>query len=84
MGSDGYSVSIEYATPSRYSFKHYWAPHYQQSLHEAQTIDSFYQYLASTLNMSEVWEKFINGLPKGCYDTGTLSLSCNERKRRKE
>jgi hypothetical protein len=84
LGSDGYSVSIEYATPSRYSFKHYWGPHYQRSLREAQIIDLFYQYLESTLNMGETWEKFINRLPKGCYTTGTLSLSCNERKRRKK
>ena len=81
LGTDGYSVSIEYATPTDYSFKHYWGPRYQGHLREAKVIDSFYAYLESTLRMSEVWTQFINRLPKGCYETGTLKLSCNEQKR---
>ncbi|MVM29922.1 hypothetical protein GO755_07755 [Spirosoma sp. HMF4905] len=84
LGSDGYSVSVEFSTPFRYSFKHYWGPHFQQNVREAHTIDTFYQYLDSTLDMSKEWSSFISKLPKGCYHTGTLSVHCNNRKKRKE
>jgi hypothetical protein len=80
QGTDGYSVSLEYSDPLKYSMKYYWSPAFQVALPEAKLINEFEAFLETTLGLREKWAAFIDGLPKGCYHTGGLAVICTGRK----
>jgi hypothetical protein len=79
QGTDGYSVSLEFASPLRYSLKYYWSPNFQVAVPEAKLITEFEAFIETTLGMREKWAAFIEGLPKGCYHTGGLAVVCNSK-----
>lgn len=80
MGVDGYSVSLEYAEPLKYSMKDYWSPKSQATVPEAKLIADFETFLETKLGLRDKWDMFIDGLPKGCYHTGGLTVVCNSKK----
>ena len=77
QGTDGYSVSLEYADELKYSMKDYWSPNFQVAVPEAKLIDHFEAFLEASIGLREKWNTFIEGLPKGCYHTGGLIIVCN-------
>lgn len=79
QGVDGYSVSLEFSSPLKYSVKYYWSPDFQVAVPEAKLITEFEAFLESIVGMREKWTTFIDALPKGCYHTGGLAVVCNSR-----
>lgn len=80
-GVDGYSVYVEFSNPEKYSMKSYWSPDFYKDLPEAISVANFEKFLESTLSSREKWSSFIDGLPKGCYNTGGIVLICNYNKK---
>lgn len=83
QGTDGYSISIEHATPQRYSMRYYWGPDFQVKIPEATTINNFDKFLTTTLATREKWDYFIQSLPRGCYNNGGIVIICKDRKKRR-
>jgi hypothetical protein len=84
QGTDGYGLSIEFATPLRYSMRYYWSPDLQLGIPEAVAIDNFNKFLTATLATRDKYNYFIQGLPKGCYNNGGILVICNGRKKGRE
>jgi len=80
IGSDGVTYLIEYSTPQHYSMKSYWTPgglRYQ--VKEANIIYALVGQLELNLGLRYSFQKFINHLPKGCYQAGGMMLACNNK-----
>lgn len=79
-GFDGITYIIECTTPSKYTFKSYWSPHYYKNeIKEAYIIDSLVKHLESTLSMRASFEVFISTLPSGCYSVGGAMVTCRQK-----
>jgi hypothetical protein len=77
-GDDGLEYTIEYSTPTTYSFKEYWSPfHFTDKIKEARIIQTFVDQTEKYLHLRKSFEAFINSLPDGCYRAGGISVMCS-------
>ncbi len=77
--NDGITYSIEFSTDTTYSFKSYSCPD-AWDCEEAAKINRFYKQLETLLNLESRFDKFIQTLPKDCYDNGMIYLRCTDKK----
>jgi hypothetical protein len=77
--NDGITYSIEFSTDTTYSFKSYSCPDVWDC-EESTKINLFYKRLESLLNLESRFDKFIQTLPKDCYDNGMIYLRCTDKK----
>lgn len=77
--NDGITYSIEFSTDTTYSFKSYSCPD-AWDCEEAAKINLFYKRLGALLNLESRFYKFIQTLPKDCYDNGMIYLRCTDKK----
>jgi hypothetical protein len=77
--NDGITYSIEFSTDTTYSFKSYSCPS-SWDCKEAAKIDSFFKQLEHLLKLEHRFDKFIQTLPKDCYDNGMIYLRCTDKK----
>jgi hypothetical protein len=77
--NDGITYFIEFATDTTYSFKSYSCPD-AWGCEEAAKINLFYKRLEALLNLESRFNKFIQTLPKDCYDNGMIYLRCTDKK----
>jgi hypothetical protein len=77
--NDGITYAIEFSTDTTYSFKSYSCPD-AWDCEEAAKINLFYKRLEALLNLESRFDKFIQTLPKDCYDNGMIYLRCTDKK----
>ncbi|MDR6564378.1 MULTISPECIES: hypothetical protein [unclassified Arcicella] len=81
LGTDGSVFAIEYSTKTNYSFKNYWTPsHYRNKLIEAMLIDDLTKEISNVLQIKQSFDNFINSLPLGCYQKGSMHIICRTKK----
>lgn len=82
---DGTIYIIEYSNPTNYSFKSYDSPDlFKNDITEAKQIDSFFNYVETTLELNKKFWVFIKSLPLGkCYTTSSSTLYCTNKKKKK-
>jgi hypothetical protein len=80
---DGITYSMEFSTDSTYTFKNYSCPS-SWNCTEAATINLFYKRLEEILNLENRFEKFIQTLPKDCYDIGSFYFLCPDSKTKRK
>jgi hypothetical protein len=78
QGCDGISYSIELFSNGKYSMKSYWTPKAQDSLKEALLVQNFITTFEEMLNLKYLYNKFFDTLPVGCYNTGSIIVTCKE------
>lgn len=76
QGDDGEEFLMEYSTKTFYTFKEFWTPSAYKDIKEAIIIDDFTKKLKLILNFDENWNRFIHGLPRGCYRAGEITQIC--------
>jgi hypothetical protein len=75
-GCDGEVFSIEYSSPTHYSFKNYWTPSaFTDKIKYAADIDSLVHLLEEKLQMPISFAAFIDVLPLGCYSAGGYMIT---------
>lgn len=74
--NDGVSYKIETSDINEYHFKTYECPD-SWDCAEAQQIAAFIKAIELLLDTEKQFEKFINKLPSGCYNTGSYYNICN-------
>lgn len=74
--NDGVSYKIETSDVNKYHFKTYHCPD-SWDCTEAQQIAAFFKVIELLLDTEKQFEKFINKLPSGCYNTGSYYNICN-------
>ncbi|MES2558162.1 MAG: hypothetical protein V4590_00365 [Bacteroidota bacterium] len=77
--NDGITYLIEFSSDTTYSFKSYSCPS-GWNCNEAAKIDSFFKQLEHLLKLEQRFDKFIQSLPKDCYDNGMIYLRCTDKK----
>jgi hypothetical protein len=79
--ADGEMYSIEYSTPTIYSFKSYYAPYSYTGAKEAIEMSTLLSRLSILLAVVNDWNDFINGLPRGSYSIGGESITVKATKK---
>ena len=76
-GFDGYMYYIESSTPDTYSFREYWTPSlYNDKLKEAAALCTFGNKMETLMDTERIFSLFLNRLPKGCYYSGGMYITC--------
>jgi hypothetical protein len=75
--NDAIVIYVEHSTPERYTFKMYDAVGYYDKLLPVQET---YKYLFKKLSLEEIWNRYVQTLPKGCYHRVGIMLSCKDAK----
>jgi hypothetical protein len=85
LGTDGEEFIIEHSTKTNYSFKEYWTPSvHRNKLKEAMLIDNLTKEISTILQMRQSFNKFIDSLPYGCYHTGSMTVACRTKSKRRK
>jgi hypothetical protein len=79
--ADGEMYSIEYSTPTIYSFKSYYAPLDYTGAKEAIKMSTLLSRISILLADVNKWEDFVNGLPPGNYSTGGANITVKKAKK---
>lgn len=74
--NDGVTYKVEMSSTTEYHFKTYHCPG-SWDCREAQQITAFIKAVEQLLDTEKQFEKFINKLPSGCYNTGSYYNICN-------
>jgi hypothetical protein len=77
--NDGITYAIEFSTDTTYSFKSYSCPD-AWDCEESAKINLFYKRLEALLNLESRFDKFLQTLPKDCYDNGMTYMRCTNKK----
>ncbi|MBI1183877.1 hypothetical protein GC194_06375 [bacterium] len=67
LGTDGYSIDIEFASATSYSFKTYWAPDIQDCFPESILVNQYIAQLYSKLRLKERLSEFKGWIPFESY-----------------